>query len=542
VTGPTGSGEIEAGGTPTGPTGSGANGPAATDPSQDTTYKWKAFGAVAAYFVTSVLGFAMVFLALPAIADDFGVTLRAASWVVIVNTLTISALLLPMGRLADLIGRRRIHLGGLAVFAAGSVLVAAAPSFGALIVARAVMAVGDAMSQSVSTGILVSVFPAEERGKVIGLQTTAVAIGAAAGPIFTGLILEVLPWRALFALLVVPLALAGLAALRFLDEARLSPSHGDGARDARAAAGGERAPGGERAGGRPFDRVGAVLSGTGIVALVLLVNNPLGVGWGSPPTLALAVAVVALFVAFVRWELRCPAPMLELRFFADPVFALSVAARFVGFTASSVIYLLMPIFLISFRGLTEARAGLILFLNSLGLGVAAQWAGRRSDRFGTRPFIVGGFGLMAVTSLLFATFDESTALVVIGALSLLNGLATGSWNPPNNATILGAVSSASYGVVGAFTNLTRNVGSVFGQAGMAALVSLVMVRRGFDIPLNEIGDSVGSRAAFADGWSAAYVGGAVISVIALVLTLTTRRSGPGSGPATAPGRIRADRG
>ncbi|MCP5026639.1 MAG: MFS transporter, partial [Actinomycetia bacterium] len=105
----------------------------------DTTYKWKAFGAVGLFFLTSVLAFAMVFLTLPAIADDFGVTLRDASWVVIAYTLTITALLLPMGRLADLIGRRRIHLLGLIVFAIGTLLVAVAPSFQALIAARVVM-------------------------------------------------------------------------------------------------------------------------------------------------------------------------------------------------------------------------------------------------------------------------------------------------------------------------------------------------------------------------------------------------------------------
>ncbi|MCP4226340.1 MAG: MFS transporter, partial [Actinomycetia bacterium] len=317
----------------------------------DTTYKWKAFGAVGLFFLTSVLAFAMVFLTLPAIADDFGVTLRDASWVVIAYTLTITALLLPMGRLADLIGRRRIHLLGLIVFAIGTLLVAVAPSFQALIAARVVMGVGDAMAQSVATGILVSVFPKRERGKAIGSQTTAVAVGAAVGPIFTGLVLQVLPWRALFALLLVLVVVAFIAGVIFLDEEKLSTvTH-------------------QR---QPFDWLGAALSVPAVVLLVVVINNPLDLAWSSLLMLVLIVVIVVLFTAFIRWELRSAAPMFDLRFFKIRVFALGVAARFVGFMAATTIYFLMPIFVISFRQMSEGRAGTVLFLNSVGLGVMAQ--------------------------------------------------------------------------------------------------------------------------------------------------------------------------
>lgn len=468
----------------------------------DNSYKWKAFGAVGLFFVTAVLAFAMVFLALPSIAEEFGVSLASASWVVIVHALTISALLLPMGRLADLIGRRRIHLLGLTVFGIGALLVALSPTFGTLIAARVVMAVGDAMAQSVGTGILVSAFPPHERGKAIGLQTTSVAVGAAAAPIFTGLILEVLPWRALFALLLIPVALSLIAGVVFLDEERLS--------------------GATPRVRTPFDPVGAVLSVAAVVLLVVVINNPFGIVWVSLPTLVMGVVSMALFAAFVRWELATEAPMLELRFFTNSVFALGVAARFVGFMASTTIYILLPVFLVSFRQMSEAKAGLVLFLNSVGLGVAAQVAGRLSDRFGTRPFMLVGYAAMAATSLGFAAMGGGSALWLIALISLLNGLAVGAWNVPNNATIIGSVSSASYGVVGAFTNLTRNVGNVFGQAVVAAVVTGVMLSRGFDVPLDEIGAVAGSGAAFVDGWRAAFTVSAVFSVIGLGLAVVIR--------------------
>ena len=469
----------------------------------DATYKWRAFGAVGLFFVTAVLAFIMVFLALPAIAEDFGITLRSASWIVIVYALTISSLLLPMGRLADLIGRRRIHLLGLLVFGAGALLVALSPTFEALIAARVVMAVGDAMAQSVGTGILVSVFPKHERGKAIASQTTSVAVGAALAPIFTGLILAVLPWRALFLLLIVPVVIAFVAGVVFLDEERLMDSKR------------------ER---QPFDRVGAALSSSAIVLLVVIINNPFGLSWASVLTLGLVFVAVALLVAFIGWELATEAPMMDLRFFTNPVFTVAVAARFVGFAASATVYVLLPIFLISLRGMSEARAGVIFFLNSVGLGVAAQVSGRLSDRFGTRPFMLFGFVAAAVTSSLFAMMNDRSSLWLIAATSLVYGLANGSWSVPNNATIIGSVSPISYGVIGAFTNLTRNVGGVVGQASVAAVVTWVMLDQGFDIPLDEIGDTVESSAAFISGWSAAFGAATVLFLVASMLAFVIRPS------------------
>ncbi|MDG2111644.1 MAG: MFS transporter, partial [Actinomycetota bacterium] len=188
--------------------------------------KWRAFWAIGVAFVTNVFSMSMVFVALPSIADDYDTTLRAVGWVVIAQALTISSLMMPMGRLADQFGRRRMHLSGLALFGVGSLAVSLAPSFGLLIAARVLMAIGNAMGQSVGTAMVVAVFPPHERGKAIGSQTTAVAIGAASGPIVAGLLLSVLPWEALFQLLLIPIALAFVAGYRILDEELVTPPGG----------------------------------------------------------------------------------------------------------------------------------------------------------------------------------------------------------------------------------------------------------------------------------------------------------------------------
>ena len=476
--------------------------PAATTAEAD---RWKAFIAIAISFVTMVFSMSMVFVALSAIADDFDVTLRAVSWVVIVQSLVISSLMMPMGRLADMIGRRRVHLIGLLLFAAGSFAVAVAPTFGLMIAARAVMSLGNAMGQAVGTAMIVAIFPPEERGKALGSQTSVVAIGAAMGPIGAGLLLQVASWQWLFLMLVPPLMVAYVAGYRYLDEAIVSgrgSGHATGAPSAEAAR---------------FDWGGATLSSLAITAMVLTASNPLALPWTSPTMLGGLAVMVALFVAFVLWELRQDAPMLQLRFFSRPAFSMAVSARTLGFVGYTAVTFLMPIFLISVRGMREGLTGTVLFLSSLGMGLAANQAGRHTDRFGERPIFIAGFALNAVAVAGVAFLSAATPLWLVMVLLFANGVSLGLWNVPNSSVILASVPPEHLGVVGAFMNLTRNIGNVVGQALASALVVGVMAAKGFDIPLSKIAVTAGAAGAFLHGCRIAYVVVAVLSLAALVL-------------------------
>ncbi|MGE3858270.1 MAG: MFS transporter, partial [Dehalococcoidia bacterium] len=453
-------------------------------------------------FVTMVMSQSMVFVALSAIADDFGVTLRVVTWVVIAEALTISALMMPMGRLADIVGWKRIHLVGLVLFGAGAVLTAVAWSFGLLILARVVMAIGNAMGQSVGTAMVVAVFPQEERGTALGSQSSAVSIGGASGPIVGGLLLQFMPWETLFLMLVVPIGIAFVVGYLVLDDARMQP---------------------DRRTRRPaFDWGGAVLSGLAITVLVIVINNPRAEPWLSPVILGGLFGSILLLAGFVMWELRAAAPMLEIRLFRSGVFSLAILTRLLGFMAITPTRFLMPIYLISLRGLEEGAAGGVLFLSSLGMGLSGQAAGRLSDRFGPRLFTAIGFVILIGTSLPIAFMTATSSLPVLMGLLLVNGLSIGIWNVPNNSVIMGAVPPSRLGVVGAFTNLTRNVGNVAGQAIASAIVVAVMASHGFDIPLSEIAGSPGAAEAFLDGWRASYLLVTGWAVAALLLALVTK--------------------
>jgi EmrB/QacA subfamily drug resistance transporter len=461
------------------------------DPDQnpDDPYKWKAFWAVGISMVTMVMSFSIVFLALPSIADDFGVTLRQVSWVVIAQSLTVSAVMLPLGRVADLTGRKRFHLAGLALFGGGALFSAFSPNLPTLIAARVVMAVGASMGQAVSTAIVTSVFPAKERGTGLGSQSTAVAIGGAAGPIVAGGLLQVFDWPVLFIFMAVPSAIAFVWGLFVLDD----------------------------------DWVGAGLSALAMVGLILTINNPTNAAWTSPVVLSGATVTVVLFVAFVRWELRVPSPMIDLRLFANPVFRYATLTRLVAFMGSTATFFMMPVFLQSFRGMEEGPTGAIMFIGAVGMGVAAQMSGRLSDRYGFRRFTLIGFVVLICTSVAFGFIDAGTAIWVIMPLLFLNGIGMGLWSTPNMSATMGAVPRSQYGSVSAFVNLTRNVGNVTGQAIVATIVTSVMVAKGFDIQLSAITTTDGAPAAFLSGWRAAYVAVVAFAVVALIGAALTRQ-------------------
>lgn len=467
----------------------------------DYSRKWLAFTAIAVSYFTMVMTTTMVFVALSAIADDFGVSLRVVAWVVIAESLILSALMLPVAGLGDKIGRKRVHLTGVALFGAGALFTALAPTFALLIVARIVMAVGNVMSQSVGTAMVVSIFPPHERGKALGSQTTAVSIGGATGPIVGGLLLQVAPWEVLFLLLLLPATVGFVSGWFLLDEATVNS--------------------GARAGAK-LDWRGSVLSGLVITCVILLISNPLNVSWISPLVGVGSVVTVALIVVFVRWERKVERPMIDVRLFANKVFRNAAVCRTLGFMGNATLRFLLPLYLISLRGLAEGAAGVVMFLIAFGMGFAAQMSGRLSDRHGEAKFVMTGLGTLAALGVVLAMISETSPMWWVSVIALVFGLANGIWNVPNNSMMIGASPASSLGVVAALSNLMRNLGNVFGQAIASTVIVGVMVANDFDIPLSEIGDTPGASDAFMDGWRLTFVIMTAYMVLAMVLVATGR--------------------
>ena len=466
---------------------------------RSANYRWWAFGAIAIGTFASVVDHGSVNIALPTIAGHFGTDIPTVQWVVIGFALTISALLLPMGRLADLAGLKKIYIWGSLVFILGAVLAGSSNSLGVLIASRILQGCGAAMTQGTGMAIVTGAFPASERGKAIGFMMTTVGVGAIFGPALGGLLVDLLGWRWVFYANVPLVALGvalGLAILDGSQEGRRGPHHGKG-----------------------FDWLGAALS-TGILLLFLLtITNGHRTGWTSPPILAAAACLAAFLAAFIWWELRCPSPMLELRFFQKRTFSFGISAAFLTFLGSSSVLFLTPFYLQRVLGYSPQNAGLVVVPGAVCMALLSPLIGRLSDRYGWRPFTVGGLVLSATGLFIFSRVTESSSLLLVLPALILQSCGMGVFYSPNTSSILSTVERESYGVVSAFLNLVRNAGNVTSVAFATAVVTATMGALGFEPSLNAVqsGGGSGVSHAFTLGLRNAYMimAGLLLAAMAL---------------------------
>ena len=472
-------------------------------------FKWYAFAAMAVGTFASVVDHGSVGVALPSVATHFRTDIPSVQWLVIGFAMTIIALLLPMGRLADLIGAKRVYVIGSFTLIAGSISAGLSDDLAMLIASRIVQGAGAAMTQGTGMAIVIGAFPSTERGKAIGLLMTMVGTGAVAGPALGGFLIDAFGWRAVF-FATVPLILTSVA----LSLAVLP--NGDGSR-------GVRSP-------RParFDWLGAVLSSVALLTLLLGITNAHRSGWTSPPILAAAVGFVLLTVAFVWWELRYASPMLELRLFRRRNFSQGVGANFLVFMGSSAVLFMTPFYLQSVLGYSPSVAGLAVVPGAMCMAIMGPLSGRLSDRFGWRRFTVGGLILSSCGIAILSRLSEDSSLLhVVPALMLTNS-GMGTFYSPNSSSILSAVERESHGVISALLNLIRNSGNVVSVAVATAIVTATMGAMGFEPSLDAVrsGTDSGVGVAFTAGLKYAYVTMLASLLAAMFLSaLPTHRAG-----------------
>ena len=404
------------------------------EPGRGEHYKWWVFGVLAIGLFASVSDHGSVSVALPTIADHYLTDLPTVQWVVVGYALTISALLVPMGRLSDIVGRKRIYIAGFTIFVIGGVLAGFSPSVLTLILAKVLQGVGAAMTQGTSMAMILATFPSEERGKALGLQMSVVGTGAIAGPAVGGFLVSALGWPSVFFGGAILGAVAVVAGMMVLDGHRAAGR--DGRRDS-------------------FDWLGAGLS-TGLL-LTFLLGMTLGprFGWVSPTAFTALGVFVGLLALFIWWELRVESPMMELRLFRRRLLSLGVSASFISFLGMSSIRFMMPFYLQAVKGYSPVQIGLIIVPSALCMTVLGPLSGQLSDRYGWRPFNVGGLLLTALGLFILSIVrvDSSLALVMVGMI--LQSTGTGVFNAPNNSSILSTVEPSRYGTLSGFLNLVR---------------------------------------------------------------------------------------
>ena len=465
---------------------------------QSPNYKWWALGTIALGIFMSVIDHGSAAVALPTIATRFNADLPTVQWVVVAYTLTVSVMLLPMGRLSDMWDRKTVYIIGFTIYSISAGVAGFSNHLEILIVARVVQGIGSAMVQANMTAMLLAIFPGNERGKALGYQTSVVGTGAIAGPSLGGFLVSAFSWRAVF-LVNIPVGIIVISAAMFiLDRSRFSNDSQAGQRIR-------------------FDWLGAVLSGAALLALLLAISNGNQAGWGSPPIITGLLVSAALVAGFIWWELKTTAPMLELRLFKRKLVAMGVSAGWLGFLGLTSGTFMLPFFLQKVQGYSPGESGLIVIFSAGSMAVIGPISGRLSDRYGWRRFKVMGMALAATAVFILAfNLTEHSPLSLIIPVLILQSCGFSLFNVPNNSSILSAVERSRYGIVLAVNHLTRNSAQV---AGVAVATTIVVATMGSGETGSTLEAVASNPEGFLTGLQRLYMAMGCVMLVGLVLSV-----------------------
>jgi EmrB/QacA subfamily drug resistance transporter len=423
--------------------------------------------------VAAVASFTMGFLgssinvAIPTIGNEFSVDAVTLSWIPTSYILVAAMFVIPLGKTADIMGRRKILLAGMAGHTVVSFLCGFSPSVAMLIGLRALQGFTGAMMFGTSTAIVTSVYPPGERGRALGLTVTGVYLGLSAGPFAGGLITHYLGWRYIFFFTA---ALAAIVTVLILFRMRAEWAEAHGQR---------------------LDIIGSIIFGISLLVVMY--------GFTLLPEIngfVFLVAGVVCLVAFVLWEERTPNPVLDIGLFRhNVVFALSNLSALINYSATFALGFMLSIYLQTVKGFDPQTAGIILLSQPVMMSLFSPLAGRLSDRIEPRVVASAGMGLTTIGLALIAFVDgDSSVPYLVGSL-VICGLGFALFSSPNTNAIMSSVDKRFYGVASATTGEMRLVGQMLSM-GISAMILAIYVGNEQIAPQNYPAFLSGLRIAF----------------------------------------------
>ncbi|HET7229585.1 MAG TPA: MFS transporter [Longimicrobium sp.] len=396
----------------------------------------------------SALGTSIANVGLPTLARAFTASFQQVQWVVLAYLLAITTLIVSVGRLGDVIGRRRLLLGGILLFTAASALCGVAPTLPVLVAARAAQGLGAAVMMALTLAFVGETVPKARTGSAMGLLGTMSAIGTALGPSLGGVLIAAIGWRGIF-LVKVPLGIAALVlAHRHLPADRPVAKAGRGG----------------------FDPVGTLLLALTLAAYALAMT--MGRGHPGPLNLALLVAAGLGAGLFVLAETRAGSPLIRLAILRDPVLGTGLATSALVSTVMMATLVVGPFYLSRALGLNAALVGGVMSVGPLVAALTGAPAGRLVDRLGPRrPTIAGLIGMAAgcvTLSLLPARFGVAGYVAPIVVITAGYAL----FQTANNTAVMADVPPDQRGVISGMLNLSRNLGLITGASVMGAVFAL----------------------------------------------------------------------
>ncbi|MEJ2746637.1 MAG: MFS transporter [Anaerolineae bacterium] len=410
----------------------------------DYSRKWLVMTAVAAGTLLTTIDGNIVNVALPTLVRELNSDFATIQWVILAYLLALATILLGLGRLGDMIGKKLIYTAGFVIFTTGSVLCGLSPSVYWLIGFRVLQGIGGAMLLSLSMAIVTEAFPPQERGRALGINGTFVSVGIVAGPTLGGLILSVTTWHWIF-LVNLPIGIIGtILSIRYI-------------------------PAPQSRENQQFDYGGAVTMFVSLLGLLLALTVGQQRGFGDTAVLILFVVFILFLALFIIAENRAAQPMVDLRLFGNKLFSINLITGFATFVAISGTTLLTPFYLENILGFSTSYIGVLMAVVPLFLGVVSPLSGILSDRFGTRPITVIGLVVLALGYWAMSTLNQQTTGLGFVLRMLPVGIGMGVFQSPNNSAVMGSVPRKRLGIASGLLAISRTLGQTAGVALMGAL-------------------------------------------------------------------------
>jgi EmrB/QacA subfamily drug resistance transporter len=409
--------------------------------------KWWTLGAVAFGLFMIMLDNTIVNVALPSIQRDLNIGISELEWVFNGYALTFGVLMLTGGKLADMLGRRRIFIAGLVIFTLASLGCGLASSAGMLIGARVVQGVGSALMNPATLSIITATFPPRQRGMAIGIWAGVSGMALAIGPLVGGLITQHWSWNWIF-FINVPIGIVAIVVARLvIDESRDTSAE------------------------QRLDLPGLLSSAIALFALTYGLIEANTYGWTSPRILALFAVAIIGFAVFVVLELRQRAPMLDLKLFKNGTFAGANSVMLLVGLAMFGVFFYNSLFIQNVIGYSAVQTGASFLPMTILIILVAPVAGKYSDRVGSRWLMGGGMVLLSISLLIFSRLDASSNFWDILPGLLVGGFGMAIVMTPTTAAAMGSVPVDKAGVGSAVLNSMRQVGGALGIAVMGAIVA-----------------------------------------------------------------------
>ncbi|NUW31201.1 MFS transporter [Nonomuraea sp. SMC257] len=509
-----------------------ASDPAASDPTvHDPRQRRTILAGVCIALMAVIASVSGLNVAQPQLTVAFDASQGEVLWFINIYTISLAALLLPLGAMGDRWGRRPVLLAGLLVFGTASAAAGLAPSSEIMLAARFLSGVGAAMIMPVTLAVITSTFPDEERSTAIGVWTGVAGGGGILGMYLSAVLVDLASWRWLFVLPVVLVVVAVVMALRSIPNSR-------------------------EAAGPAFDAVGSLLSAVAVVGLVFFLHEGPERGWTAPATLLSLLAGVIAAAAFLAWELRRPAPLLDVRLFRERGLASGSVSLLTVFGVQAGIFVVLFPYFQAVLGWSGLRSTLALMPMALLMMVASGLAPKAAARIGSRSTMAVGIFLGVAGLVLMAAFvsvDGGYLSILPGMLAM--GLGMGLTMTPSTEAITTALPRERQGVASALNDITRELGTALGVALLGAVLT-TGYRGAVDSRLHGVpkdaahaaregvanalaaADRLGpqaealtraARESFVDGWQQAMWAGAAVMAVLFVYVLVRgprQRIGP----------------